>query len=132
MAPGSNKRRKVKVDAPLPPDKIRMRTAREVINRVAWDPTLPDELFVVGYLDRFAGIMERCITAFNFRDDLATLSHLELAIPTHRVQYIKYKTTIVWDKRDDSRCDNFYASYPEKAVSIEQMMAADPPPPPGV
>ena len=35
-----------------------MKTATDVISRIMWDDALPTESFVVGYLDRFIGIME--------------------------------------------------------------------------
>ena len=35
----------------------KMRTALDVIKRIQWDDALPQELFTIGYLDRFAGIV---------------------------------------------------------------------------
>ena len=35
----------------------KMRTALDVIKRIQWDDGLPQELFTIGYLDRFAGIV---------------------------------------------------------------------------
>ena len=75
-----------------------MKTATNVIHRILWDDQLPTEDFVVGYLDRFVGIIEKPFHAFSW-EDLSTVSYNVLAIPKHRIQYFKYKDVIVWDKR---------------------------------
>ena len=36
--------------------KPKMRTAIDVIHRIQWDDTLPEELITIGYEDRFTGI----------------------------------------------------------------------------
>ena len=36
--------------------KPRMRTALDVIHRIQWDDSLPEELITIGYEDRFKGI----------------------------------------------------------------------------
>jgi len=84
-----------------------MRTAEDVINRIKWDPMLPEDFFVVGYIDRFLGIQEQSFTAFTW-EDLASVDYDVLAIPQHRIQYFKYKTEKVWDKNE--RLDIVYGS----------------------
>ncbi len=84
-----------------------MRQATDVISRILWDPDLPSEEFTVGYLDRFIGIMEKPFSAFSW-EDLASVGANVLAVPKHRIQYFKYRTEIVWDKR--SQVDNFFGS----------------------
>ena len=74
-----------------------MKQATDVISRIIWDPDLPTELFTVGYLDRFVGIIEKPFSAFSW-EDIASVDYSTLAIPKHRIQYFKYKDQIVWDK----------------------------------
>ena len=42
--------------------KPRMRTALDVIHRIQWDNTLPEELITIGYEDRFKGIQVRNVS----------------------------------------------------------------------
>ena len=76
-----------------------MRTAEDVINRIKWDSLLPEEFFVVGYLDRFLGVKEETFSTFSW-EDLASVDYDVLAIPQHRIQYFKYKSEKVWDKNE--------------------------------
>jgi len=76
-----------------------MRTASDVINRIKWDEMLPEEFFVVGYIDRFLGVKEESFGTFVW-EDLASVDYDVLAIPQHRIQYFKYKTEKVWDKNE--------------------------------
>jgi hypothetical protein len=41
-----------------PQKKEKLTTSDAIINRLKWDQSLPSEDFVIGYLDRFLGIME--------------------------------------------------------------------------
>ena len=84
-----------------------MKTATDVISRIMWDETLPTEDFLVGYLDRFIGIVEKPFTAFSW-EDIASVDYSVLAIPKHRIQYFKYKDVIVWDKT--TRTDKVFGS----------------------
>ena len=83
-----------------------MRTAEDVKNRILWDPMLPEDFFIIGYLDRFLGIMEESFSTFSW-EHLASVDYDVLAIPQHRIQYFKYKSEKVWDKsqRLDVVCD---------------------------
>ena len=84
-----------------------MKTASDVISRIQWDDDLPTEDFTVGYLDRFVGIVEKSFNSFSW-EDIASVDYSTLAIPKHRIQYFKYKDTVVWDKR--SRLDKVFGS----------------------
>ena len=95
--------------------KERMRTATEVISRILWDPDLPPEDFVVGYLDRFIGIQEKGFKDFSW-EDISTVGADVLAVPKHRIQYFKYKGKIVWDKR--SQTDDFFGSRGGKTIDM--------------
>jgi len=80
----------------------------DTIHRILHDPTLPSDCFVFGYLDRFVGIIERRVDQANW-SDIATLDlKTTMAVPKHRIQYIKCNDEIVWDKRPDSRVDTFW------------------------
>ena len=87
--------------------KPRMRTATDVISRIQWDPELLKDDFIVGYLDRFLGIIEKNFVEFCWEDP-STVGQDTLAIPKHRIQYFKYKDDIVWDRR--VQLDNFFGS----------------------
>ena len=84
-----------------------MRTATDVISRIQWDPELSESDFVIGYSDRFIGIVEKQFSDFNW-EDIATVGIDVLAIPKHRIQYFKYMDEIVWDRR--VQLDNFFGS----------------------
>ncbi|KAK6174896.1 hypothetical protein SNE40_013458 [Patella caerulea] len=84
-----------------------MKTADDVVKRIQWDSDLPQEDFLVGYLDRFLGIKEKYFTAFSW-EDIASVDYNVLAIPKHRIQYFKYRDIKVWDKL--TRLDNVFGS----------------------
>jgi len=84
-----------------------MKTATDVISRIQWDDDLPTEDFIVGYIDRFIGIVEKSFNSFSW-EDIASVDYSTLAIPKHRIQYFKYKDTVIWDKR--SRLDKVFGS----------------------
>lgn len=87
--------------------KSRMRTATDVISRIQWDPELLEADFVVGYSDRFLGIIEKNFAEFCW-EDISIVDQDTLAIPKHRIQYFKYKSDIVWDRR--VQLDKFFGS----------------------
>ena len=94
-----------------------MKTASDVISRIQWDEELSPKDFVVGYLDRFIGIMEKSFTDFSW-EDLASVDHfVDLAIPRHRIQYFKYRGEIVWDKRE--RTDKVFGSTGNKETILD-------------
>lgn len=74
-----------------------MKTATDVISRLLWDDSLPEEKFQVGYIDRFDGIVEKPFTSLDWSDPAVVDNHT-LALPKHRIQYFKYRNRKVWDK----------------------------------
>jgi len=107
-----------------------MRPCKDVIKRIKHDAAIPSHVFVVGFLDRFAGLKEKPFEEFNFDDDYGSLGHLESAIPLSRVWYFKYGNRIVWDRRKDSVFDDFFGSFPKgNGMKIERIMALSPPAP---
>jgi len=65
----------------------KLKDAENVISRIKWDVDQNKEEFVVGYEDRFLGIMELSILVFE-----------KLDIPMHRVKHFKKKGEMVWDR----------------------------------
>ncbi|THD18994.1 Leukocyte receptor cluster member 9 [Fasciola hepatica] len=101
-----------------PKKKPPMRTAMDVVKRIMWDDKIPESLITIGYEDRFLGILEKPFDEFSW-EPLDTLDYYSFGVPEHRIQYFKYRDTIVWDKRE--RLDNVYGST-GSGISIEQAM----------
>lgn len=87
--------------------KAPMKTATDVINRLLWDSQVNKCSFIVGYVDRFVGVLEKNFTEFSW-EDIAAVDYNVLAIPRHRINYFKYKGVKVWDKHE--RLDNVFGS----------------------
>ncbi|XP_062322312.1 leukocyte receptor cluster member 9-like [Osmerus eperlanus] len=84
-------------------------TAEEVISRILWDPTLEEVDFVVGYVDRFLGVLERPFSQFNWDADPCDCDYTtELALPQHRIQYFTHRGRRVWDR--NTRTDRVFGS----------------------
>ena len=101
--------------------KFKLRTCMDTIKRIIHDQSLPTKCFCFGYLDRFVGIIERPVASANWGDisvlDLTKRS--EMAVPKHRIQYIKCNGVIVWDKRD--RTDLFWKGSGILGLLAEQL-----------
>ncbi|MCA9706975.1 MAG: DUF504 domain-containing protein, partial [Myxococcales bacterium] len=71
----------------------KLRTSREVYDRIRWDPTLDPHAFTIGYEERFAGRRERAFAEFPTDGE----------IPWHRVWYFRVGALRVWcrDERED-------------------------------
>jgi len=81
-----------------------LRTSEEVYKRIKWDPDYDKRDFIIGYIDRFDGLMEAPFEIFE-TGDVST----ENFVPWHRVQYFKKVSTdtILWDRR--IRKDDIFA-----------------------
>ncbi|KAM4580763.1 leukocyte receptor cluster member 9 isoform 2-T2 [Odontesthes bonariensis] len=89
--------------------KPRMRTADDVISRILWDSSVDASEFVVGYVDRFLGVLERPFCDFNWEINPRDCDYsVELALPRHRIQYFCYRGHRVWDRH--SRTDRVFGS----------------------
>jgi len=75
-------------------EKKKGRRVQEVFSRIKWDQQYDKNQCVVGYEDRFVGIMEGPFELWANRD----LTE-ETFIPWHRVQYFKIGDKILWDKK---------------------------------
>ncbi|WAR26146.1 LENG9-like protein [Mya arenaria] len=101
-----------------------MKTAIDVVKRILWDEALQSDQFLVGYMDRIDGLKEKYFNAFSW-EDIASVDYTVLAIPKHRIQYFKYKDTIVWDKR--CRLDNVFGSTGGKKTIVDVISEVDGP-----
>lgn len=89
--------------------KPRMRTADAVISRILWDPAVDSSKFIVGYVDRFLGVLERPFNDFNWDTNPCDCDYTtELALPRHRIQYFAYRGHRVWDRH--TRTDRVFGS----------------------
>lgn len=77
-----------------------MKIVSDVILRIKWDVELSLKDFIVGYLDRFVGIMEKYFEDFSWDDFVLVDYFVDLVISRYRIQYFKYLEEIVWDKRE--------------------------------
>jgi uncharacterized protein (UPF0248 family) len=65
----------------------RLKGADKVLARLQWDPALNSEEFVLGFEDRFIGVIELPVKEFLPRE-----------IPSHRIRYFKRNGELVWDR----------------------------------
>ena len=84
-----------------------MRTADDVIKRIKWDPSIDSNFILVGYEDRFVGVLEKGFHDFKW-GDIAMAEYHELSIPQHRIVYFKYNDEVIWDK--EKRIDLVFGS----------------------
>lgn len=84
-----------------------MRTAMEVVKRIMWDESVPEDSIIIGYKDRFLGIVEKPFSAFSW-DPLDSLDYYTFGIPEHRIEYFKYKNILLWEKK--TLLDNVFGS----------------------
>jgi uncharacterized protein (UPF0248 family) len=75
-----------------------MRTARDVINRILHDEAFDATRYIVGYLDRFEGILEKPLLEFDWSTKFADADPDDVTIPQHRIRYISTRDEIVWDR----------------------------------
>ena len=78
-----------------------MKTANDVINRISWDESFPQENFTVGFLDTGSKeVGEKPFTKFAWDGIDGDVKQ--------RVQYFKYLGVLVWSKAD--RLDRVFGS----------------------
>eukprot|EP00041_Stephanoeca_diplocostata_P014626 m.272103 g.272103 ORF g.272103 m.272103 type:complete len:949 (+) comp19746_c0_seq54:206-3052(+) len=95
--------------------KPRMRTAREVVNRILTDANLHPGDFFVGYDDRFKGAIEKDFESFNWSSYTSVDPDADNAVPEHRILYFKYHARTVWDKA--TRKDDMFGSTGGKKIT---------------
>ena len=97
---------------------VHLRPAREVLLRIMWDPLLIPTDFTVGYCDRFK-IRYAEVKCDAPNDSIKGKERLfVMALPEHRIQYIKWRRRVVWHK--SRRLDRVFGSgIPTLGVSTE-------------
>ncbi|KAF3921802.1 hypothetical protein AA313_de0203920 [Arthrobotrys entomopaga] len=82
----------------------KLRPSHEVFNRIKWDGKYDASSYVIGYEDRFRGILE--IGADKWKTEMTD----EEFVPMHRVAYFKERKTglVVWDR--EKRVDLIFGS----------------------
>jgi uncharacterized protein (UPF0248 family) len=68
----------------------RFRGADKIFHRILWDEKFDRDEFVIGYEDRFEGIIEEPFKVFEM---------LKEDIPFHRIRYFKKMGEIVWERK---------------------------------
>lgn len=78
-----------------------MRTSKDVLNRLAHDPSLSSmaSAVQVGYIDRFTGMLESPAQSF--------LQHM-CDVPQHRIMYFRHAGSVFWHR--DTRLDTIFGS----------------------
>eukprot|EP00949_MAST-11_sp_MAST-11-sp1_P002767 g2767.t1 len=81
----------------------------DVIHRILHDGSLKNkDEFYFGYLDRFLGVIERRVTSATWSDiAVLDLKHT-MAVPKHRIMFIRYGTIKIWDR--EKRVDYMFQS----------------------
>ncbi len=78
---------------------MRRSNAREMLNKLKWDPRYDFSEVVVAYVDRFRGVVE--IKA----EEIESIGHKFLyfkdgkTIPQHRIVEIRHKGEVVWKRQ---------------------------------
>ncbi|KAK6498451.1 hypothetical protein TWF481_011043 [Arthrobotrys musiformis] len=82
----------------------KLRPSHEVFNRLKWDSKYDASAYVIGYEDRFRGVLEIGV------DKWKTEMSDEEFVPMHRVVYFKERKTgeILWDR--EKRIDKIFGS----------------------
>jgi uncharacterized protein (UPF0248 family) len=81
--------------------KARLRTSQEVHNRIMWDDAYDASDFIVGYMDRFDGMMEIALNEFLPIDKGGDIAY-------HRIYYFRQGPVVMWDR--NNRIDKIFGS----------------------
>ncbi|KAI9830494.1 MAG: hypothetical protein M1826_004731 [Phylliscum demangeonii] len=70
--------------------------ARDVLHRLRWDESYADDTYIIGYADRFRGVLE--VALAQWLDELTE----EEFIPQHRILYFRRQSDgeRIWDKHE--------------------------------
>ena len=95
--------------------------AIEVLRRIRWDYALTTSDFTVLHYDRIENATTESPMDAPNMSVKGKETMLVLAIPEHRIEAIKYKEQIVWDK--ENRIDRVFGSMGGKGQTIQDVMA---------
>lgn len=87
------------------PSNCSLRPAKDILNRIRHDASFNDADYLIGYLDRHAGVMEMAAQSWGNAE-----VEEEEFIPQHRILYFKRVSDgrIVWDRQQ--RKDEIFGS----------------------
>lgn len=71
--------------------KSKIRPTDSIFHRIHWDVSIPKDQVLIGYLDRFIGIVEVPFNKWKGVDE-------HEGVPMHRIRYFKLNGQIVWDR----------------------------------
>ena len=93
---------------------------KEVLRRIQWDTTLDANLFAIVHYDRMDDML--CETPFNATNDSISGKERQFAfaLPEHRIQSVKYRERVVWDK--EMRMDCVFGSMNGKGETIDRVV----------
>jgi len=86
----------------------KLRPARDCITRIIHDPALNVRDFRVGYRDRFATAAKEAPFDAPNQSVKGAQRMLVLALPEHRIEYLKFRRRLVWSK--EQRLDDIFGS----------------------
>eukprot|EP00546_Thalassionema_frauenfeldii_P002049 CAMPEP_0178937986 /NCGR_PEP_ID=MMETSP0786-20121207/26078_1 /TAXON_ID=186022 /ORGANISM="Thalassionema frauenfeldii, Strain CCMP 1798" /LENGTH=413 /DNA_ID=CAMNT_0020616651 /DNA_START=239 /DNA_END=1480 /DNA_ORIENTATION=+ len=93
---------------------------KEVLRRIKWDGTLLEKDFSVLYYDRVEDeVLESKMDEENNSIE-SQESLFAYAIPEHRIEGVKYKERVVWDKEE--RIDRVFGSMMGQGETIDQVV----------
>ncbi|KAL6074636.1 MJ1316 domain-containing protein [Balamuthia mandrillaris] len=91
--------------------KNKLRSSKDVYDRLCWDCTWPTADVVIGYEDRFEGMMEIDFDEFCPNEKGGD-------IPFHRIWYFRTDSEVIWDRR--KRYDRVFRSGDTEAIEQQQ------------
>ena len=93
---------------------------KEILRRIQWDPTLDSDSFTIVHYDRVDDSL--CETNFNASNDSISGKERQyvFALPEHRIQSVKYRERVVWDK--EMRLDCVFGSMNGKGETIDRVV----------
>lgn len=93
---------------------------KEILRRIQWDPHLNGDLFTIVHYDRVDDSL--CETNFNAVNDSISGKERQyvFALPEHRIQKVKFRERVVWDK--EMRLDCVFGSMNGKGETIDRVV----------
>lgn len=98
-----------------PQRKMKMKPIDDVLSFLEWSPSIPKENFKIGFKDRYEGIKE---CEIDFDDEYSLVK----TMPTHRIYYVKYRGTKIWDRR--AKLDLVFGSTVDENIDFRAVMEA--------
>jgi uncharacterized protein (UPF0248 family) len=93
---------------------------KEVLRRIQWDTTLNSNEFTIVHYDRLDDSL--CETNFCASNDSISSKERQyvFALPEHRIQAVKYRDRVVWDK--ELRMDCVFGSMNGNGMTIDRVV----------